>query len=117
MQLRTYFGGVATIENCNYHLTTLFGTQTLPGENFKIDVTCELVSHVQPLIRHWESLGFRGYQRHYVLAKTNQERGRASLKTRDYCDVFITIQEPCVRKGQAQTRARFCGDDAVKYPR
>jgi len=57
MQLRTYFGGVTTIENCNYHLTTLFGTQTLPGENFKMDVTCELVSHVQPLIRHWETSG------------------------------------------------------------
>jgi len=25
-----------------------------------MDVTCD-ISHVQPLIRHWESLGFRGY--------------------------------------------------------
>ncbi len=41
------------------HAKTTFGTQTLLGKNFKIDVTCELVSHVQPLIQPlgevWES--------------------------------------------------------------
>ncbi len=65
MRPRTYFSGVTTIENCAYHQTTPRGSQTLLGKNFKMDVTCELASHVQPLIRHWESLGFRGYMDPY----------------------------------------------------